>query len=42
MVPALWINTLIDQLVAFSGDDGNEDDIVDTITGSLDFGQCLE
>ena len=37
MVPAHWNNKLIDQLVAFTGEDGGEDDIVDTITGSCRF-----
>ena len=37
MVPAHWNNKLIDKLVAFTGEDGGEDDIVDTITGSCRF-----
>lgn len=37
MVPAPWNNKLIDQLVAFTGEDGGEDDIVDTCTGSARF-----
>lgn len=34
MVKAQWNQKLIDQLVAFRGDDRRHDDIVDTITGS--------
>lgn len=37
MVPAPWNDKLINQLVAFTGEDGGEDDIVDTITGSCRF-----
>lgn len=37
MVPAHWNSKLIDQLVVFTGEDGGEDDIVDTITGSCRF-----
>lgn len=32
-----WNNKLIDIWVAFTGEDGGEDDIVDTITGSCRF-----
>lgn len=34
MVKAYWNEKIIDQLVAFTGEDGGEDDIVDTCTGS--------
>ena len=34
MVKAHWNNKVVDQLVAFTGEDGGEDDIVDTCTGS--------
>lgn len=34
MVTAHWNEKVVDQLVAFTGEDGGEDDIVDTCTGS--------
>ena len=37
VVHAHWNNNLIDLLVAFTSEDGGEDDIVDTITGSCRF-----
>lgn len=42
MVPTHWYNKLIDQLVAFTGEDGSEDDIVDTLLVLADFGLGLE
>lgn len=34
MVASHWNQTVVDQLVSFTGEDGGEDDIVDTCTGS--------
>lgn len=42
MVPAHWNNKLIYQLVAFTGEDGGKDDIVDTILVLVDIGWDLE